>query len=268
MTRIGEVVEAGADDRLSRPQGTISLPWVMTDRQNILVVEVEEGTYHEIASVLERNDLAVDRFPNASAAVELVTVVPFTAIILNHPPRTLPIEEFVAEVRKADSASREALVGVFVSSKNPSDVLAKTPEGVNLVIGPYGGQERRDQQLCEFLGITPRAAVRVKVNTDVTLVDREGRHVVTQTRDLSTSGFFSLTNHLAPVGNRVKAIFSFLDDQAPFVAQAEVVRHAVGPSGEAEGMGLRFLSFQDGNINRLSRFLEAMYTASGESNEG
>jgi hypothetical protein len=239
----------------------------MTDRHNILVVEVEEDTYHEIASVLERNDLVVDRFPTASAAVDLVTVVPFKAIIVNHPLTTLSIAEFVAKIKDPDSASRESLVGVFVSSKKPDDDLASKPEGVNVVIGPFGGQVRRDQQICQLLGITPRAAVRVEVSTDVTLVDREGRHAVTRTRDLSTSGFFSVTNQLAPVGSRVKAIFSIPGEQSPFVAQAEVVRHAIDASGDTEGMGLRFLSFRDESLDRLSRFLESMYTEPAASDD-
>lgn len=236
----------------------------MTDRQNVLVIEVEEDMYGEIAPVLERNDLSVDRFPTAPAALGLVTAVSFTAIILNHPPKTMPIEDFVAEVTKPDSASRDALIGVFVSSKKPGDDLTAVPKGVKVVIGPFGGQEHRDQQLCKLLGIVPRAAVRVKVNTDVTLVDRENRHVVTRTRDLSTSGFFAVTNQLAPVGSRLKTIFSIPGDRSPFVAQAEVVRHALDASGDTEGMGLRFISFRDGSLERLSGFLESMYAETSE----
>ena len=85
----------------------------MTERQNILVVEVAEDTYDEIATVLTRNDFAVDRFPTAAAALELVTLVSFKAIIVNHPPKAAPIEDFLAEVKGPESASREALVGGF-----------------------------------------------------------------------------------------------------------------------------------------------------------
>lgn len=236
----------------------------MTDRQNVLVIEVEEDSFGEIAPVLERNDLSVDRFPTASAAVGLVTAVSFTAIILNHPPKTIPIEDFVAEVTKPESASRNALMGVFVSSKKPGDDLTATPKGIAVVIGPFGGQARRDQQLCKLLGIVPRSAARVEINTDVTLVDRENRHVVTRTRDLSTSGFFAVTNQIAPVGSRVKTIFSIPGDRTPFVAQAEIVRHALGASGDIEGMGLRFISFRDGSLDRLSEFLESMYAEAAE----
>lgn len=229
----------------------------MTERQNILVVEVAEDTYDEIATVLTRNDFAVDRFPTAAAALELVTLVSFKAIIVNHPPKAAPIEDFLAEVKGPESASREALVGVFVSSKKPADDLVGTPDGVDVVIGPYGGQSVRDQQLCKLLGIVPRAAVRVKVKTDVTLVDHQNDTQVAQTKDLSTSGFLAITNRLAPVGSCVTASFNLPGNQASFVAEAEVVRHVVGASGENEGMGLRFVSFRDGRLDRLSRFLES-----------
>jgi len=231
----------------------------MVNCKNILIVAVDEDTYGEIASVLTRNEFAVDRIPTPVAALELVTLVSFKAIIVNHPLRTMPLDEFVAEAKGAGSASREALVAVFVSSTKRADDLAVTPDGADVVIGPYGGQPERDRQLCKLLGIVPRTAVRIKVNTEVTLVDQQNNRLVAQTKDLSTSGFFAITNRLAPVGCHVRAIFSLPDEGSPFVAEAEIVRHAVDSTGENQGMGLRFLSFQDGNLNRLSRFLESLY---------
>lgn len=127
------------------------------------------------------------------------------------------------------------------------------------MIGPFGGQPETDRQLCKLLGIVPRAAVRVNVNTDVTVVDHHGHRLVAHTKDLSTSGFFAITDQPAPVGSHAKAIFTFPGDQTPFLAEAEVVRHAVGTSGEDQGMGLRFITFQDGHLGRLSRFLESLY---------
>ncbi len=166
----------------------------MTNCKNILVVGVEENTYSEIASVLTRNDFAVDRIPSPAAALELVTLVGFKAIIVNHPLKTMPLEDFLAATKETGSASREALVAVFVSSTKPADDLAVTPDGVDVVIGPFGGQSVRDLQLCKLLGIVPRAAVRVKVNTDVTLVDHQNNRIMAQTKDLSTSGFFAITD--------------------------------------------------------------------------
>jgi hypothetical protein len=48
------------------------------------------------------------------------------------------------------------------------------------------------------------------------------------------------------------------DEPPPSVAEAEVVRHAVGATGEDEDMGLRFISFRDGRLDRLGRFLESL----------
>ncbi|MEE4270206.1 MAG: PilZ domain-containing protein [Thermoanaerobaculales bacterium] len=236
----------------------------MSERENILVVEVAEGTYDEIATVLTRNDFTVDRFPTASAALELVTLVSFKAIILNHPPKTISIRDFLARAKGPESASRDALVGVFVSSKKPEHDLAGTPEGVDIVIGPFGGQSARDQQLCKLLGITHRAAVRVKVTTDVVLTDRRSNRLVAQTENLSTSGVLAITEERLPLGDSVTAEFSFPGDQNPFVVEAEVVRHATGAGGEAAGMGLRFTSFRDGHIGRLARFLESLYAQSSQ----
>jgi hypothetical protein len=232
----------------------------MTERQNILVVEVAEDTYDEVAAILTRNDFAVDRIPTAPAALELVTLVSFKAIIVNHPLKTQRLDDFLTEAKGPESASREALVGVFASSTNPAHDLKVVPDGVDVVIGPYGGQPERDRQLCKLLGIVPRAAVRVKVNTEVALEDLQGRLLVAQTKDLSTSGFFAITNRIAPIGSHVKATFTFSNDQTPFLAEAEVVRHAIDATGENQGLGLRFISFHDGHIGRLSRFLESLYT--------
>ncbi len=231
----------------------------MDSCKNILVVGVEEDTYGEIASVLTRNDFAVDRIPTPAAALELVTLVGFKAIIVNHPLKTMQLDDFLAAAKGTGSACRDALVAVFVSSTKPADDLRSTPDGVDVVIGPFGGQAVRDQQLCRLLGIVPRAAVRVQVNTEVTLVDAQNNRLPAQTKDLSTSGFFAITDRLEPVGSHVRAIFSFPGDRSPFVADAEIVRHAGASTGETRGMGLRFTSFEDGNLNRLGRFLEILY---------
>ena len=231
----------------------------MIEIQNILVVEVDAETYVDIASVLTRDDFSIDRIPTAAAALELVTLVAFKAIIVNHPLKTLPLDGFLAQAKGPESASREALVGLFVSSTNSANDLAAVPDGVDVVIGPFGGQSERDRQLCKLLGIPPRAAVRIKVNTEVRVVDDLNNSFVAQTKDLSTSGVFAITNRPASVGSHLKLIFDFPDDRTPFVAEAEVVRHAVDATGEPQGIGLRFISFQDGRLDRLSRFLESMY---------
>jgi len=231
----------------------------MGEQQNILVVEVAEDTYDEVATILTRNDFSVDRIPTASAALELVTLVSFTAIIVNHPPKKGSVDDFIGLAKGTQSASREALIGVFVSSKNPAHDLKVVPDGVDVVIGPFGGQPERDRQLCVLLGITPRVAARVKVNTDVTFVDNKGQKVSTQTKDLSTSGFFAVTDRLVPLGSTTRAIFTFPGDPNPFVAEAEVVRHATEATGGPQGMGLRFTSFQDGHLGRLAQFLESLY---------
>ena len=96
----------------------------MINCKNILVVGVDEDTYGEIASVLTRNDFAVDRIPTPAAALELVTLVGFKAIIVNHPLKTMPLDDFLAAAKGTGSASREALVAVFVSSTKPADDLA------------------------------------------------------------------------------------------------------------------------------------------------
>ncbi len=231
----------------------------MSECKNVLVVGIDETTYGEIASVLTRNDFAVDRIPTPAAALELVSLVGFEAIIVNHPLKTMLLDDFLAAAKGSGSASREALVAVFVSSTNSADDLAVTPDGVDVVIGPFGGQSVRDQQLCRLLGIVPRAAVRVKVTTEVTLVDHQNNREMAQTKDLSTSGFFAITKRLAPVGSYVTAAFNLPGTQGPFVAEAEVVRHVVGAAGENDGMGLRFISFRDGRLDRLSQYLESLY---------
>lgn len=231
----------------------------MGEQRNILVVEVAEDTYDEIAAILTRNDFVVDRIPTASAALELVTLVSFKAIIVNHPSGRMPLVDFIEAAKGAESASREALIGVFVSSKSPAHDLRVVPDGVDVVIGPFGGQPERDRQLCKLFGITPRVAPRVQVNTDVTFVDPQGQRVSAQTKDLSTSGFFAVTDRVAPLGSTISAIFVFSGDPNPFEAEAEVVRHATGATGEVQGMGLRFVSFRDGHLGRLGRFLESLY---------
>lgn len=230
----------------------------MVERENILVVEVDTDTYDDIASVLNRISFDVDRIPTATAGLELVSLVGFRAIIVNHSLKTMSLGEFLTQVKEPHSASREASVGLLVSATESAFDPAAVPDGVNAVIRPERGQSDTEQQLCALLGIAHRAAVRVMVKIDVTLGEHQKDCFVVQTNDLSASGFFAITNRLAPVGSRANVTFNFPGEQSPFTAEAEVARHSVGARSEKQGMGLRFTSFRDGDVGRLSRYLESL----------
>jgi hypothetical protein len=227
-------------------------------RQNILVVEVNSETFKDIEAVLQRVSFDVDWLPTAKNALELVSLVPFSAVVLNYPLATVPYEEFIACIRAESSASREAKVALLAFEPVSARVHLKQPGGADVVIPTESDAVTREHQLCGLLGIPPRAAVRMLVRLEVALIQSKRERFMAQTKDLSASGMFLVTDRRFPVGSRARVAFNLPGDPEPFGGEVEVARHSDPERDPVQGLGMRFISFEDGGPRRLERFLEKL----------
>jgi hypothetical protein len=223
-------------------------------RKNILTVEVDSSVFEELAPAHLRKVFEVDRLPSAAAALELVSLVPFAAIILKHPLRGMTTDEFLAAVRRNDSASRQAQVALLTEPGN-GNVSSYLARGVSLTLTMEDPAEEREQLICSMLGIQPRHDARVLVKLEVIVTDSESDHFVAQTKDVSVSGMFVITRKRHPIGSIARFEFNLLGDPKPVRGNAEVVRHSE-PGDPQHGMGFRFLTFDETGGQRLKRFIE------------
>jgi len=190
------------------------------ERRNVLVVEVDLKRFETIAPMLARKRFEVDRFPGARGALELVSVVPFRALILGFPMTEVPFDRFLATVKRPGSASSEAPVAIIAGEGQLEQGGAYLERGVDYVASLEDSPAELENGLSALLGIQAR--------------------------------------RLSPIGSRAYFEFALPNESKPFCGEAEVMRHAQPPTDEYLGMGLRFVSFIRNTEERLEEALEEL----------
>lgn len=224
----------------------------MSDAKRLLVVEVGPELFERVVPVLKRGTFDVDRFPGARGALELVSALPFDALVLGYPMIEVAFSDFLAGVKNGVSA--KASIVVLTSEETRPDATRYMDQGVDLVVTPEDALEETERVLCALFGVAPRAALRVLVKLDLTL--EKGRDLfVAQTENLSTSGMFVATHRRYPLGTETRFELALPGDQPPVRGFAKVARHS-RPSERHQGMGLRYERFQsESDLERLCDYL-------------
>lgn len=220
------------------------------ERKNILTVGVGRELFEETASPLLRKGFDVDRFPDPVAALELVSVVPFAALIIRHPLVGMTTDSFLAVVRRPGSASSQSRVALLVDDKDFRSAQELLERGVQLVVRAAAPLPERDQQMCTLLGISPRQDTRIMVKLNVVLAGEKYDRFIAQTKDISASGMFVITRKRHAVGSPASFEFTVADERSTIRGVAEVTRHSE-PGARISGMGFRFVSFEGDSLERL-----------------
>jgi Tfp pilus assembly protein PilZ len=230
----------------------------MEGHRNVLVVEVDADRFKAIAPMMNRKQFEVDRFPGARGALELVSLVPFRAIIIGYPMKEVGLDKFLQAVKGGSAASREAPIAIITDDQHLDEANGYLQKGVKLVTSYQSQAKEVENRLCEMLGIKARISIRAMVTLNVTLEDSRKERFVAQTKDLSASGMFVLSNRGYPVGSTALFEFALPNESKPFCGEARVVR-VVNPSGNrVEGMALSFTSFIRNTQERLLECVEQL----------
>lgn len=210
--------------------------------------------FERIAPPLLRRAFEVDRIPSARGAVELLSQVPFMAVIVRFPVTDMPIAELLAAIRAPDSATRGAPIALVTEGGRVPEARQLVDGGATMVVSLDASIEERDILLCGMLGVHPRRSVRVLVRLDVTLAEDHERFVA-QMENLSATGMLVATPKRHPMGSTARFEFILRGELLPFRGTAEVVRHASPPRDRCEGMGYRFTSLEGDRHEALERYL-------------
>ncbi len=228
-------------------------------KANILVVEVGPEDYDNVAPQLLQALFEVDRVPSAGAALELLSKVPFSAVICRHPFDTIETGEFLAVVKAPTSASRDAGIALVTSPNRVAEAGAFLAEGVDLVLSLADPQGEREAMLCTLLGIQPRRSLRVLVKLSVEIETGGTDRFVSQTHDVSASGLFVITRKDVDVGTSVGFQFSLPGEPFPFEGVAKVTRISDSRTAGPAGLGIHFKDFKNpDDAARLQRRLDGI----------
>ncbi|RLE24033.1 MAG: hypothetical protein DRJ65_10675 [Acidobacteria bacterium] len=215
----------------------------MGTKANILVVEVGPQDYDNVAPQLLQALFEVDRVPSASSAIELLSIVPFSAVICRHPFSQMETGDFIAAIRAQTSASRKAGIALVTDPSRLSEAGAFLEQGVDLVLSLGDPQGEREAMLCTLLGIQPRRSLRVLVKLSVEIETGGTDRFVSQTHDVSSSGMFVITRKTVDIGAEIGFSFTLPGETRAFEGIAKVSRISGSRSEGPAGLGIHFEDF-------------------------
>ncbi len=234
------------------------------NKRNLLVVGVDTTTFDKVSPLFEPAEWEVDRFPRGTAALELLTLVPFSALIVRYPLPDTSLQEFLDALRSEASKCRQTPLVVLTEDELIDEARFYIGKGANRALSINQTAERLQKEVASLLRVAPRLAMRFMANLQVQLADGPSMAMV-QTENLSTTGMLVRSTEFFPLGSQVNFEFSLPGDNQPVRGEARVVRHTTGGRESVRGVGMVFVEFQADGEARFHDYLEGqVHTGAAE----
>jgi hypothetical protein len=232
----------------------------------VLAAGLERPTFERLAPFLRRDAVSVDWVATPEAGVPIAWKNSYDVILVDAAPGNWPLERVVREIRSDASSSRSAAILVLAQPDHVDVARALTSRGVNRVMLISDPPHMIRDQMANLVEVSPRADVRLVAKIH-TALGNTGRELFCQTQNLSRTGMLVRTHHRPQLGSQV--VFRILvgDSNDPIIGRGELVRHATGPNGDTEGVGIRFLGFAADGAKRLDDYLESQISFSEAEEE-
>jgi CheY-like chemotaxis protein len=223
-------------------------------RRSVLVVNVDQELYDKIAPLLNRTELEVDRFPRASAALDLVTRVPVDVLLVGYPLPDVATQQFLDAVRSESSPCRQSPLLLLAHHDQLGEASRFIGRGANRVVAVEESSEGLQQEVSALLAVAPRSSLRLMVRMVVSVGDGSSLEM-SQTENLSETGMLVRTGAIYPLGSRLAFEFHLGGDRLPIRGEGEVTRHTTPGREQVRGVGIRFVAFEKDGLIRLQRYL-------------
>ena len=151
-----------------------------------------------------------------------------------------------------------APVSILLAASGTLDAaLAYIDNGANPCSGEQLGGGEALQAVVDLLEVSPRIRARFPVQFDLELPGVP-RGTAVETENVSLSGLAIRSQRRIAVGTRLPLRLHIPTAHPPIAATAEVVRTSDQSPRGLSGFGLRFVSFQDDDANRLAVALHGL----------
>ncbi|MEM8963044.1 MAG: PilZ domain-containing protein [Acidobacteriota bacterium] len=210
--------------------------------------------FARVAPFLDRDSFEVDRFPSAEGSLELISQVPFEALLVRYPPPDIRIDRFLGAVRGERSPCRTAPVVLLADERVQGDAERWIGHGANRVLSLGGLENDIQRTLSTLLNVAPRKDARFIIRLEVRVGDSHDM-IMCQTENVSASGMLIRTDERYAKGTQIELEFTLPQDPRPVRVVAEVMRVTTIGREEVSGIGVRFLSFSGDSQRRFIMFL-------------
>lgn len=229
----------------------------MKEARKILAVGLEREPFTELHPMLARSSLTAYRVSLGQSAFELADEIGFDQVLVGHPLHDLKLDDFLAILRRPQSASGGSEVLVLTDDATRPDLETfRAEEGSRLISFERPVLEVLEQ-VASRLGMARRLAQRVLARLEVK-VEQRVEKLVCQSENVSATGILLKTDRDYPVGTRLALCFDLPSDGSRFECDGEVVRHVDEEREGLRGIGIRFLDVKPEATGRLEGFLKTL----------
>jgi CheY-like chemotaxis protein len=223
-------------------------------RRSVLAVNVDQDLYDKVSPLLNRTEFEVDRFPRASAALDLVSRVPVDVLLVGYPLPDVSTQSFLDSIRAEGAPCRQSPLLLLAHRDQLAEARRFLGRGVNRVVAVEESAEQLQREVSELLAVAPRSSLRLMVRMVVNIGDGASLELA-QSENLSETGMLVRTGEVYPIGSRLNFEFHLGGNHLPIRGAGEVVRHTTPDREQVRGMGIRFVSFERDGLPRLQRYL-------------
>jgi CheY-like chemotaxis protein len=222
--------------------------------RSLLAVAISEQLFAQIDEMLRAKGFFAESVVAGHAGLELAVQLPYDAIISTLPLPDMTALDFLAAVRRPNSASRGAALVLVASDKAFGEAAALVGKGVNRVVRDSEVESTLAHELFGLLEVHPRIDIRTITRLKVQL-GWGASSTLCQTVNLSASGMLIRTDQEYPYGTKLSFELTLPGESYPVRGEAVVVRHAEGYREKISGLGVRFALFARGDESRLANWL-------------
>ncbi|MGE5236067.1 MAG: PilZ domain-containing protein [Acidobacteriota bacterium] len=227
---------------------------MITGKRDVLFVGLDTATYERLTQSLSLAAFRTDYISTAPGALELISLLPYDAMVVAFPPPGMPTERFLDWIRKEDSTCRHSALVFLAADGVMPDAEAFLGQGANRVLPLDAPAGVLGEVLPGLIDVAPRVGLRALTRLEVPS-DLGLSKVLCQTVNVSASGMLIRIDEDYPIGTVVDFELSVPGEQAPIRGRAEVVRHTVRRKEQLRGVGLRFRSFRGDDGHRFAGHL-------------
>jgi CheY-like chemotaxis protein len=225
-------------------------------KRSVLFVGFDEATFQSLSADTASRGFFSDWVEQPSDANELLTLLPFDAIVIAHPLPELSARFLLGAIRRSESPSRAAGVVVVVTDQEGvADRQELIELGANAVLTPAEAETGLPRLFKELTQVAQRFPVKMmsRVRSRLGSVDVQS---LCQTVNLSATGMLLRGDQVIPPGTEISFDLHVPGDPKPIRGRAVVTRHTFARKEKVAGLGARFISFEENDVIRLKALLE------------
>jgi CheY-like chemotaxis protein len=225
------------------------------DVRSILLVGFEPASVESLRAALTPPTVLLTTAASAAAALDLLPVRRFDAIVVAFPLPNGDLSGFLEAVRRRRSPWRSSAVVLLAPAALRHEAIVYMGRGANRVVALDEAESELAGVLERLFRVAPRVEIRAIGRVEV--VGRgTPRRFYCQTGNVSASGMLLRVPSRYPPSTELAFELFLPGDLEPVRGRAEVVRHANPPREPHEGVGVTFSEFTGRDETRLRTHLK------------